>query len=113
MALSYEFQQLFSNEERALDLREYEFCLDEWRAVHDKKVIVNYVIAIVLFCVGMYAVYEQATFMAVLLLALAANFNRQSADHILVSELMNAQRLLAMLINAQLPAKRLPDPEEG
>jgi hypothetical protein len=39
--------------------------------------------------------------MAVLMFALAANFNLTSAHHILMSEIMNTQRLLAMLINKQ------------
>jgi len=59
------------------------------------------VLTILLFCAGLWAVWESAFFMAVLLLALAANFNRQSAHHILVSEIMGSQRLLAMLINRQ------------
>ena len=37
--------------------------------------------------------------MAVLLLVLAANYNRQSAHHILMIEIMSHQRLLAMLLN--------------
>ena len=36
-----------------------------------------------------------------LLLALAANFNRQSSHHALVIEVMDIQRLLAMLVNNQ------------
>ena len=63
--------------------------------------IINYLIAIFLFCAGLWAVYENAIFVAVLMLALAANFNRQSSHHILISEIMGTQRLLAMLINKQ------------
>ena len=66
-----------------------------------KKTIVNYVITILLFLAGLWATYEHALFMAVLLLALAANFNRQSSHHALVTEVMDIQRLLAMLINRQ------------
>ena len=57
--------------------------------------------AILLFGAGLWATYEHALFMAVLLLALAANFNRQSSHHALVYEVMDMQRLLAMLINNQ------------
>lgn len=95
------FQELFSNEARTLDIQQYDFCLNEWKSVHDKKMITNYLLTIVLFGAGLWAVWESAFFMAVLLLALAANFNRQSAHHILVSEIMGSQRLLAMLINEQ------------
>ena len=98
---SNEFLALLNDESRALDMVQYDFCIDEWKSAHDKKTIINYVIAILLFCAGLWAVYEHAVFVAVLLLALAANFNRQSSHHILVSEMMGAQRLLAMLINKQ------------
>lgn len=95
------FRELLSNESRALDIQQYDFCLNEWKDAHDKKMTTNYVLTIFLFCAGLWAVWESAFFMAVLLLALAANFNRQSAHHILVSEIMGSQRLLAMLINRQ------------
>lgn len=98
---SANFRDLLTNEARSLDFQQYEFCLDEWKGAHDKKTITNYVITILLFCAGLWAVYEHAIFMAVLLLALAANFNRQSSHHILVSEIMGVHRLLAMLINKQ------------
>lgn len=98
---SASFRELLSNESRALDIQQYDFCLNEWKGVHDKKMITNYVFTILLFCAGLWAVWQSAFFMAVLLLALAANFNRQSAHHILVSEIMGSQRLLAMLINKQ------------
>jgi hypothetical protein len=98
---SANFRELLTNEARSLDFQQYEFCLDEWKGAHDKKTIRNYVITILLFCAGLWAVYEHAIFIAVLVLALAANFNRQSSHHILVSEIMGTQRLLAMLINNQ------------
>ena len=95
------FRDLWSNDARALDFPGYEQCLNEWKSAHDKKVISNYVITILLFSVGLWATYEHALFLAVLALALAANFNRQSSHHILLSEIMDTQRLLAMLINKQ------------
>lgn len=99
--LSPKFRELWTNESRSLDIEKYELCLNEWKSAHDKKMISNYVIMILLFCAGLWAVFENAIFMAVLMLALAANFNRQSSHHILVSEIMDTQRLLAMLINKQ------------
>lgn len=98
---SANFRDLLTNESRTLDILQYESCLVEWKSVHDKKTVTYYVIAIILFCAGLWAVYEHATFMAVLMLALAANFNLQSSHHILVSEIMVMQRLLALLINKQ------------
>lgn len=98
---SSSFRELSSNESRELDSQQYDFCLNEWKGAHETKMITNYVLTILLFCAGLWAVWESVFFMAVLLLALAANFNRQSAHHSLVSELMGSQRLLAMLINRQ------------
>jgi hypothetical protein len=101
---SANFRELLTNESRSLDFQQYESCLDEWKGAHEKKTIKHYVITVLLFGAGLWAVYEHALFMAVLLLALAANFNRQSSHHILVYELMDAQRLLGMLINKQSQA---------
>lgn len=99
--LSPRFRELWSNGDRSLDFSEYEQCLDEWRNAHNQKMMTKCAITILFFCAGLWALYENAIFMAVILLALAANFNLISAHHILVSEGMNMQRLLAMLINKQ------------
>lgn len=99
--LSPRFRELWSNANRSLDIAEYEQCLNEWQSAHDKKMMAKYAITIVFFCAGLWALYENATFIAVMLLALAANFNLISSHHILVSESINMQRLLAMLINKQ------------
>ena len=99
--LSGSFRELWSNESRSLDMAQYERCLNEWKGAHEKKTVVNYVITILLFLAGLWATYEHALFMAVLLLAFAANFNRQSSHHALVTEVMDIQRLLAMLINRE------------
>lgn len=97
--LSNQFRELWSNENRSLDIEKYELCLNEWQGANDKKVIIKYVVTILLFCAGLWALYENAIFMAVVMLTLAANFNLISAHHILLSEIMNTHRLLAMLIN--------------
>lgn len=99
--LSTEFRELLASKSKTLDIHQYDLCQNEWKGVHDRKMFTTYLLTIVLFSAGLWAVWEHALFIAVLLLSLAANFNRQSADHILVSELLGSQRLLAMLINAQ------------
>jgi len=99
--LSPRFQELWSNENKSLDILEYEQCLKELQRGHNKRMMIKYVITILLFCAGLWALYENAIFMAVLMLVLAANFNLISAHHTLVSEIMTTQRLLAMLINKQ------------
>lgn len=98
---SARFRELWGNETRSLDMAQYEACLNEWKGAHEKKTVINYLITILLFGAGLWATYEHALFMAVLLLALATNFNRQSSHHALVYEVMDMQRLLAMLINNQ------------
>jgi len=95
------FRELWASDTRSMDMAGYEACVNEWKAAHEKKTVVHYLITIVLFAAGLWATYEHAVFMAVLLLALAANSNRQSAHHALVYELMDTQRMLAMLINNQ------------
>lgn len=99
--LSAKFQELWSNKNRSLDISEYEHCLNEWQSAHDKKMMSKYAMMILLFCAGLWALSAGATVLAVIFLAIAANFNLVSAHHILTSESMNMQRLLAMLINKQ------------
>ena len=67
--------------------------------MHESKIIRYYIYTIVLFCGGLWAVYTQLYFLAVLLLALAANYNRQSSHHMLIDEVIELQRLSAKLIN--------------
>ncbi|GAO36331.1 hypothetical protein SCT_1737 [Sulfuricella sp. T08] len=50
-----------------MDIQQYDFCLNEWKDAHDKKMITNYLLTILLFCAGLWAVWESAFFMAVLL----------------------------------------------
>jgi hypothetical protein len=95
------FRELLGNQTQSLDMQQYDYCSDEWKSAHDKKTMTNYLLTVVIFLAGLWAVWEGSLFMAVLLLALAANFNHQSSNHILVSEIMGSQRLLAMLINRQ------------
>ncbi len=99
---SDKFIELLSNKKKSLDINEYDYCVAEWAKVHESKMIRYYIYTAILFLSGMWAVYEQSWFIAVLLLALAANYNRQSSHHILMSEIMNHQRLLAMLINKRI-----------
>lgn len=95
------FREYWGNKDRSLGIEEYEFCLNEWQSAHNGKMMRHYVIAIILFSLGLWALYEHAIVGAVLLLAFAANSNRQSSTHMLLSEVMDTQRLLAMQINGQ------------
>lgn len=95
------FRELWSNEKRSLDISEYEQCLNERQSAHNKHMLTNYIITITFFCAGLWALYENAMLITVILLALAAQFVLISFHHSMVSESMNIQRLLAMLINKQ------------
>jgi anti-sigma-K factor RskA len=98
---SPEFLDLLNSPSKALSIEQYDLCQREWKAAHEKKTLRNYWLAIAFFVAGLIAVLANVPFMAVLLIALAANFNRQSADHVLFAELLESQRLLAMLVNAR------------
>lgn len=89
------FGEIMSKEN--ITLEEYEYCLNEWKGAHEGRMIRHYIYAIILFCGGLWAVNEQVWFIAVLLLALASNYNRQSSHHILFTEIMELHRLLAKL----------------
>lgn len=99
--LSSRFEERWGNESRSLAMSEYEESLNEWQMAYEKKIRNKWVISILLFCAGLWAVYENATFMAVLLLALAATYYLNSAHHIVLYEIMNQNKFLAMLINKQ------------
>ena len=96
---SDKFIKYMSENNNSLNFNEYQYCANEWKSAHESKMIRYYIYTFILFGCGLWAVYEQVWFAAVLLLALAANYNRQSSDHILMSEIMSYQDLLAKLIN--------------
>ena len=100
------FKELMSKKHLTLD--EYELCVNEWKGAHESKMIRYYIYTIVLFIGGIWAVYEQIWFLAVLLLALAANYNRQSSHHMLIHEVIELQRLLAKLISSN-ESQALPE----
>ena len=96
---SNQFQELWRNENRSLDIEKYELCLSEFQGAHDKRTMIQWVLSILFFGAGLWALYSGATFIAVVLLILAGYCNLNSANHILMSEIMNTHRLLAMLVN--------------
>jgi len=98
---SSEFVSILNNQAKVLAMEQYDSCLREFKEAHEERMVKSYIFAIVFFIAGLLAVAAESPFMAVLLLALAANSNRQSADHIMFAELLNAQRLLAMLVHGQ------------
>jgi hypothetical protein len=100
--LSDEFKNIWLKQANSIDMQQYEYCLNEWKHQHEKKMIYTLILTIILFGLGLWALYESIYFVAVILLIFAANFNLKSNQHILVTELMDIQRLSAMLINKQI-----------
>lgn len=96
---SNQFRELWSNESRSLDIEKYELCVSEFQSAHDKRTMIQWVLAILFLGAGLWALYSSATFIAVALLIFAGYCNLNSTNHILMSEILNAHRLLAMLVN--------------
>ena len=99
--LSTKFEDLWFNQTRSLNIGEYEECLDEWQSGYFKGSRKIAVVSILLFCAGLWALYVQAIFMTVLLLALTVYFQLLEQSYVVLYEIMNQNKLLAMLINRQ------------
>lgn len=99
--LSPRFRELWSNEKRSLDISEYEECLNEWQCGYRNQSMKKSVAKLIFFCAGLWALYTDVIFLAVLLLALAAYFQLLESLHVVLYEIMNQNKLLAMLINEQ------------
>ena len=82
-------------------MAEYELCLSEFTEKHEKRAILQWVLAIIFFGVGLWLLFDNVVFGSVFFVALAAYCNLNSTNHALMSEILNANRLHAMLINHQ------------
>lgn len=96
---SKEFKELYLNPNRTLNMEEYEFCLSEFNRNHEKRSIFQWILAIICIGLGLWLLADNVVFGSVLLIALAAYFNLNSANHALMSDVLSANRLQAMLIN--------------
>jgi hypothetical protein len=94
-----EYAKIANKENRSFDIEKYEWCKREFQSGHNSRMMTKYVFAILFLGAGLWALYYNFAFIAVLLLGLAAYFNLESSHHILMSETLNAQWLLALLIN--------------
>jgi hypothetical protein len=97
--LSKEFKELYSNPNRTLSMVEYEFCLSEYIRIHEKRSIYQWILAIICFGLGLWLLADNVVFGSVLLIALAAYFNLNSTNHAIMSDVLSADRLQAMLVN--------------
>jgi hypothetical protein len=96
---SQQFRDLWSNGAKTLDIGGYDKCMTELQTAYNKRMMVQWVLAFVAFVAGLWAILDGTTFLAVLLLFLAGYFNVNSANASVMSEIMSAHRLLAMLVN--------------
>jgi hypothetical protein len=101
MKRSSKLTELWFNENRTLSISEYEKFLDERLASYNKKMIINYIIMIVFFCIGLWAFIDDAILITIIMLALAAHFMFISFWYSDKSENIDMYRLLAMLINKE------------
>lgn len=90
------------HDDRSSAMDEYDRALSESKNSSAKYMGKFYVAEKILFCAGLWAVYEHSTFLAVLLLGLTAYCNRESSDAAQEIRIMSRQRLLATLINKRL-----------
>ena len=81
------------------DILEFRSHMLLWQAARKRHTLILYVIAVLCFGAGLLALYFNFTFIAVVLLALAAYFNQESDHHLLLAEMMDTQWSLALLIN--------------
>lgn len=96
---SKEFKELYSNPNQTLSMEEYEFCLSEFNRNHEKRSIIQWILAIICFGLGLLLLADNVVFGSVLLIALAAYFNLNSTNHALMSDILSANKLHAMLVN--------------
>jgi hypothetical protein len=99
--------EILTNPDKAITFAEFEECLNESQRVHDKKIKSGTAWAILFFCAGLLALYENSLVVAVLFLALAADFNYSASLSSVQSNSITTHRLLAMLINKQSEDIRL------
>ena len=84
---------------RKINIVEYEFCHEQLTIAHNKKMLSSLFFAILFFGLAIWFTYEKTYIGTVVALALAANFNSKSNQHMLFTEVLSAQSLLAKLIN--------------
>ena len=101
VAWSREFQEFWARGDSALDFAQFERCLLEFQRNHNRRAMVQWALAALCFGPGLWLLYQHDVAPAAVLLILAGYFNLNSANHMLFSEILNGQRLLAMFINSQ------------
>jgi len=84
---------------RKINIAEYEYCEKELIQLHNGKVTSTFIFAIVFLALAVASTYFEQYIGTVLFFALAANFNSKSNHHMLVTEVLQYQSLIAKLVN--------------
>jgi hypothetical protein len=93
--------EISDNEARRLDMSNYEKVVYDSKSSSDNFFLKSAALGVILFCFGLWALYEQSTFMTVVLLALSALCFQESSAAAQIVRIMDRQRLLAMVVNKQ------------
>ena len=84
---------------RNINIAEYEYCERELTRIHNGKVTSTFILAIIFLALAVTATYFEQYIGSVLFFALAVNFNSKSNQHMLVTEILQHQSLIAKLLN--------------
>jgi len=85
--------------DRSINIAEYEYCKRELIRIHNGKVTSTFILAIVFLALAVASTYLEQYIGTVLFFALAANFNSKSNHHMLATEILQYQSLIAKLVN--------------
>lgn len=84
---------------RKINIAEYEYCEGQLLRMHNSKVIRTFILAIVFLALAIASTFYEQYIGTVIFLALASNFNSKSNHHMLFTELLKSQSLIAKLVN--------------
>lgn len=99
---SSRFEELQWNvEAKTVNILEYAEFSYNFRRLHETICLRHFTISILIFCAGLWAVYQNSIFTAAALLGLAIACLLSSIRNQLLAEVMNMNNLMAMLINKQ------------
>lgn len=93
------FKELYLNTNRTLSIEEYEYCIDEYIRLHENRSAFQWILAIICFVLGLLLLAYSSVVGSVFFIAMAAYFNLNSTNHAQMADILNINRIQAMLIN--------------
>lgn len=84
---------------RKINMAEYEYCEGQLIRMHNSKVTSTFILAIIFLALAIASTYFEQYIGTVIFLALASNFNSKSNHHMLFTEILQSQSLIAKLVN--------------